>query len=521
MSRPEDAWERLDARTIAVGLSWLAGPSITAAVALATLGATPRTLIPLATLSLVFAGIAALGVLRYATTRYRITGERVEFRSGLVFRRDRSIPRDRVRTVDATAGPVHRLLGVTVVRVGVGEQDADLRLDAVSRARAARLRLLLGPRSGTPADGDAVTGRPAWIGYALLSGWTPLIGLAPFGALFRVLEIFGLEPAEVGLLREAWNAASRSPWPVVAGTALAVVLAVGFAGALLLHVEVWWRFRLTRETDGTYRIRRGLLGTRSLSLQDGRLRGVRLAEPLPLRWGGGARLSALVAGVNPDDSEERTSTALLPPAPRKEALRVAARVLGAPVLATRLRRHPRAALRLRLSRAVWTVALPAVPLAWLGIWASRLPDGLWLLAPVCLPVTLLLAADAYRGLGHGMSGDYLLTRHGAAGRRTTALRRDAVIGWTVGRSPAQRRRGLMTLTAATSAGTHRVRDVGVGQGLAFAEEAVPGLLAPFLVPAARPAATASSASSVSSVSSASSMSSVSSVSSASSALGHR
>ncbi|MFI6506234.1 PH domain-containing protein [Streptosporangium sp. NPDC050855] len=492
MSGGEDAWERLDARTVAVGLSWLAGPSIPATVAVVTLGATPRTVIPLAVLLLVLAGIASLGVLRHATTRYRITGERLEHRSGLVFRRDRSIPRDRVRTVDVTAQPVHRLFGVAVVRVGVGEQEADLRLDAVSRARAERLRLLLGPEGGTPADSETVTARPAWVGYALLSGWTPLIGLAPFGALFRALEILGLQPAEVGLLREAWSTASRFSWPVVAGTVLAAVLAIGFAGALLLHVEVWWRFRLTRGTDGTYRIRRGLLGTRSLSLQDGRLRGVRLAEPLPLRWGGGARLSALVAGVNPDDSEERTSAALLPPAPRQAALRVAARVLGAPVLATRLRRHPRAALRLRLSRAVWAVALPAVPLAWLGTWASRLPDGLWLLAPACLPVTLLLAADAYRGLGHGMSGGYLLTRHGAIARRTTALRTDAVIGWTVGRSPAQRRRGLMTLTAATSAGTHRIKDVGVGQGLTFAEEAVPGLLAPFTVPTARPARAASS-----------------------------
>ncbi|MFG3438936.1 PH domain-containing protein [Nonomuraea sp. NPDC047897] len=186
--------------------------------------------------------------------------------------------------------------------------------------------------------------------------------------------------------------------------------------------------------------------------------------------------------MNPDDDEERTSAALLPPAPRRTALRVAARVLGAPVLATPLRRHPRAALRLRLARAVWAVALPAVPLAGLGLWLSWVPDGLWLLAPACLPVTLLLAADAYRGLGHGTAGRYLLVRHGALRRRTTALRRDAVIGWTVSRSPAQRRRGLMTLSAATSAGTHRVKDVHVGQGLAFAEEAVPGLLAPFVAP---------------------------------------
>ncbi|MFI7444191.1 PH domain-containing protein [Nonomuraea indica] len=482
MNRREAAWERLDARTVAVSLSWLAGPSIPAAAAVVTLGPGPRTLFPVAGLLIVLTGIAARGWLRHATLRYRITGERIEVRSGLLFRRDRSVPRDRVRAVDLTAGPVHRLLGVTVVRIGTGGQEADLRLDAVSRSQAERLRLLLGRAVGTSADSGLVTARPAWIGYALLSSWTPLIGLAPFGAFFRVLEMFGIEAAEVGFLREVWSGVSRLSWPVAAGMALAIVLAIGFTGALLLHVEVWWRFRLTREADGTYRIRRGLLGTRSLSLQDSRLRGVQLAEPLPLRWGGGARLSALVAGVDPDDDEERTSAALLPPAPRRAALRVAARVLGAPVLAAALRPHPPAALRLRLSRAVWAVAVPAVPLAALGLWTGRLPDGLWLLAPACLLVALLLSADAYRSLGHGTAGRYLLTRHGALRRRTTALRADAVIGWTVSRSPAQRRRGLMTLAAASSAGTHRVKDVRVGQGLAFAEEVVPGLLRPFVVP---------------------------------------
>jgi putative membrane protein len=42
----------------------------------------------------------------------------------------------------------------------------------------------------------------------------------------------------------------------------------------------------------------------------------------------------------------------------------------------------------------------------------------------------------------------------------------------------------MTLSATTAAskGEYFVRDVGESEGLAFAEEAVPGLLTPFLEP---------------------------------------
>jgi membrane protein YdbS with pleckstrin-like domain len=66
------------------------------------------------------------GVLRWLTTRYRITSERVELRSGLLFRNARSVPRDRIRSVDVTAGPVHRLFRLSVVKIGTGERTDGL-----------------------------------------------------------------------------------------------------------------------------------------------------------------------------------------------------------------------------------------------------------------------------------------------------------------------------------------------------------------------------------------------------------
>ena len=47
----------------------------------------------------------------------------------------------------------------------------------------------------------------------------------------------------------------------------------------------------------------------------------------------------------------------------------------------------------------------------------------------------------------------------------------------------QRRAGVLTLTATTAAGAgaYAVLDAGASEGLAFASDAVPGLLEPFLV----------------------------------------
>ncbi len=62
--------------------------------------------------------VVVLGVVRWRTTQYRITPERVELHSGWLRRQRRSVPRDRIRTVDLTARLEHRLFGLSVVMHG-------------------------------------------------------------------------------------------------------------------------------------------------------------------------------------------------------------------------------------------------------------------------------------------------------------------------------------------------------------------------------------------------------------------
>ena len=90
----------------------------------------------------------ALGLLRYLTTSFRITGGRIELQRGLLNRHVLSTPVDRVRTVDLTSSPIHRLLGLTKVRIGTGtastsdEDRIDLDGLPLDRARALRAELL-------------------------------------------------------------------------------------------------------------------------------------------------------------------------------------------------------------------------------------------------------------------------------------------------------------------------------------------------------------------------------------------
>lgn len=419
--------------------------------------------------------VLVVGASRWFTTTYRIDDERVELRTGLLRRRHRSVHRDRVRTADLTATPAHRLFGLAVVRVGTGSrernEESELRLDAVGRAEAERLRALLLGGDASPEHGppEVARFRLAWVRFAPLTFSALAVVGAVWAGAFRIAEEFGWQPRDVA--REGGQA------PVWLGAVALVVTAV--LGAAVVFVEGWWGYRLTRRDDGGLMLRRGLLTRRTLSLEGRRIRGVELDEPLLLRLGRGARPLALTTGLRATGEHEHVG-ALAPAVSRREARRIAAAALGTDVLAPPLDRHPRAALVRRFTRAL----APAVALAGVALLS---PSG-WPVAAVLVVGALVLAWSRWSALGHALTSSDLVSRHGALVRRTVVLRRGGVIGWRLSQSFAQRRAGLVTLHAVSAAGRGRyeVLDVGVDRAIAIVEETNPGMLAPFLVTAAEP-----------------------------------
>jgi putative membrane protein len=424
------------------------------------------------------------GVLRWRTTRYRITDERVELHTGLLRRQRRSVPRDRIRTVDLTASPLHRLFGLSVVQVGsatgAGSPGDRLDLDAVSKAEAERLRRELLDRASPdvvrPAEPPATEIarlRWSWLRFAPLT----VSSLAGVGALatagFNLLTELGVDPRDIDVVDDAGRRLVTAPLWVGLGLVGLVLLAIAVVGAMVLFAERWYAYRLTREPDGSLRVRRGLLTRRSLSVSAERLRGVEVTEPLLLRAGLGAQARALSTGL-----QAGSSGALQPPVPRAEAHRVAAVALRtAPEEATLavLRRHPRAALRRRLTRAVLPAGVLVVAAGLVDVRAGAV-------ALVLMPAATVLAFNRYRGLGHALTGRHLVTRTAGLLRRTVALQRDGVIGWTFRQSVFQHRAGLVTAEAVTAAGRggYPVLDAAAGDAVALADATTPGLFAPFL-----------------------------------------
>jgi putative membrane protein len=248
------------------------------------------------------------------------------------------------------------------------------------------------------------------------------------------------------------------------------------------YVLAFWGFRLARHPGGTLHVRRGLVTTRATTIEERRLRGVELSEPLLLRAVGGARCIAIATGLRVGRGAERGGTLLLPPAPEAEAVRVATDVLRAeaPITAS-LQTHGPRATRRRYTRAL-TVVVVLILLVVALRWLIDGPAWMWQAALVLLPIGLALAVDRARQLGHRLVDGWLVTQQGSLVRRRSMLATDGIIGWNVNRSFFQRRAGLATLTATTAAGRqhYEVLDIELDAAIGLADAATPGLLAPFL-----------------------------------------
>jgi putative membrane protein len=450
--------------------------------------------------SLFGVGLAVvLGLLRWWTTRYRITSEQIEIQRGLLNRRVVTVPRDRVRSVDVTAHVLHRVLGLARVAVGTGESDRQrhqaLVLDGMATAEAAQLRDELlhnrggAPTVGTQAHRETVLAKlsPAWILY----GPFTLSGLVTIGVVlafaWRTFNESALQSQRVRAFR--WFSGELTTVPIGVTVAVTVVGALVVIAVLstFAYVLAFWNFKLTRSEGGTLHIARGLLTTRATTIEERRLRGVELSEPLLLRAVRAARCIAITTGLRVGRGAERGGSLIVPPAPRAEALRVGGAVLGESTpLTVELIRHPRAALRRRLLRAV-VGAIVLIGLSALLGWTFG-EAGPWaaVAAIILVPAAVLVAVDRYRSLGHAVVDRWVVFRLGSLVRRRSALTADGVIGFTLHQSLFQRRSGLVTLTATTAAGRQRYEllDVRGGTAVAIADAIMPGLITPFLATSA-------------------------------------
>ncbi|MGB5953669.1 MAG: PH domain-containing protein [Ornithinimicrobium sp.] len=457
-------------------------------------------------------GAVLIGVVPWWTTRFRLTDTQLQVRRGLIFRKRLTAPLDRVRSVDLESTVIHRLLRLSKVAIGTGVDSTRIDLNALSVDQAAQLQTYLLARkrslTGTPAgaapgqkpaptgeDGDggrslAATDSGAesekatdvelakinwsWLKYAPFS-------LASLVVVAGVSAVFWQFLGEIRFEEQFASAEDAWDWLLDQAVALlvlvvAIVITIGWlALSTLTYVISWWNLRLTRMSEGTLRLVRGLLTTNSTTIEEAKIRGVVLTEPVLLRLVKGAELQALSTGVG-----DGGTTKLLPPCPRSVCIAVGHDVL-----------EEQGALDVPLTQHGWYARRRCHIDAQLGAAAfsslSLIPVLVfdwpwWVVAVFYLGVALLgvLEAEAeYANLGHALTPEHVVSRHGAYSRKREVLERSGVIGWLIQQSFFQRRLGLATLVATTAAGSQSVTitDIPIDLAVALAAETTPDAFA--------------------------------------------
>lgn len=201
------------------------------------------------------------------TLRYRVLEGRLEVQRGVLARQHRVLEVDRIQNVEILANPIHRFAGLVELRIELagGGNDAEVRLSALERDEAERVRAAIRARPTSAASG------------------TPSEELLRNGPL----EVMAYGATRVGLLSVLLIAAAIGEWgplvapgvirPIGQGGGLVqafAILLVAYSGAWVLSVgDALLRHGALKAsrvegTDGVVRLRveRGVLTRRGVEI---------------------------------------------------------------------------------------------------------------------------------------------------------------------------------------------------------------------------------------------------------------
>ncbi len=449
VATPFAAWRRLHPAAIAVWISGIVGSFAIPLLVLLVLGGERGPLF----FSSAIGAIAVVGsVIRWTRYWYRLDGQTLVIRGGLLQRWERTLQPARIQSVDVVQKLTHRLFGVVELRIEVvGGTGTEGSLVALTPEEANSLRALLlaDHVADDPTEPALVRMRPADLLLAGATGGRVAVVAAMAGWAFQILP----EGTFVETL-DRLAGAERSDLETVLVIG-AVLLTASIVISLVSTVLVYWDFTAVRRDDRLI-ITRGLLQTRRSVVPIARIQAIRLEENLIRRAFGLASLRVLTAGYGRGSGDEQQSSMLVPVADRRRCLELAEAVLGSAGLrSAEILLAPRRALVRRLCfAAILGTAALALGLAFRnGALAAALP---------VLPLALGFQFLAWRALGHAIVGPHVLARSGALVRRTTVADQANIQHLVLSRSPTQRPFGIASLTLAIPKAATSVIDVDDG-----------------------------------------------------------
>lgn len=462
--------------------------------------------------------VGALGLVARFVSWMRFTyafdGDALRVADGVLERRVRTVPAGRIQQVDVRSKLRQRLVGVVELRfdTAAGSGEAEVTLSVIGKGEADRLRRVVlarraaapAPAAPVPADmvgpgrGPAVGDRPDEAHdpgetgepeerVLVAMGVARLVVAGMTGArLAAVLAVAGtilgvIDDVPDSIVQRAVDALPQGVAATVAVAVLAAPVWLGLAAASAIVTD--FGFTLT-DHDGELRVRRGLLERRESTVARRRVQAVRIEESFLRRMLGVAsvQLQSAGGGQGADDDVSRMTVPLVRVS-ELDALvaEVAPGLAGLPPLRPAPPVARRRAIVRRVVPAALVVAAPAALVAGLAPVPGAAAAGLVVLGLLAVAAAVAAGELAYRGLGHALVGEHLVTRQGGLLRQTVIVPVAKAQSARLRCSVFQRRAGLASLVVDVAGGGREptVAEVEAGR-LATLQRAVlaaPGLKA--------------------------------------------
>ncbi|MFN0083811.1 MAG: PH domain-containing protein [Blastocatellia bacterium] len=414
------------------------------------------------------AGLSTIGLVlaRYFSLRYRIENHELIIEQGVIQRRHRSIPLDRIQEIRIEQNVLHRLFDVVeaTVETGGGE-GVEGKLSVLSRAEAERLRravnsqaALLKSRSGEVAPisqaPEEIVLRRLGLRELIVAGLTSnhlLSALALAGVIWNFADDFIPDSFYNRVANYVYSSAGRYAYRglqttvTLAAAGLVAFIILGVIFSVIGTIVLFYGFRLSRRGEDLRR-RYGLLTRRASSLPRRRIQVLEVEEKLLRRLFGYAALRADTSGGQRDHKDDnRGRDVLLPILPRGDVDALLEWLF--PDLSAETAEWRRVS-PLAIRRGVIKGA--ALCVAAVGILFVFQRDA-WALWPLALlPLIYWAHAVSYRHLGYALGDRYLRTRRGLFSRSTHIVPLAKIQAVEIHQTPFDKRLRLASLQVDTA-----------------------------------------------------------------------
>jgi putative membrane protein len=432
-----------------------------------------RTLVMSGIFLTILIGSLLWNLMEWRFFRYALTPSRLLVRSGWVSRQERSVPYQRIQSVDVVETPSYRLLGLARLRVetaaaGMGEKsEVDIRAVSRDEAMAVREHLLREREAarGEPVAPEAAHGEatPVTIDGELvrsLSMRELLLAGATSGTIGPAAALIGagLSLAD-DLVPDAWW--ERVPWErvgslwsnlTVIGLFVLVVALLSWLMAIVGTIVTYYGFELRRSGEHLF-VQHGLLDKRRVTIPVRRIQAIEIEEGILRQPFGFVSLGYTSAGRR-GESESGSGT-LFPFLRRRDVRAVLEQV--APEYAVDLderglhRLPPRALPRYIVGGTLATLVFALAVIGGLVWWRDEVPW--WGYVPLALvPFRIATGWLADRDAGWALGERVLVLRSRELARSTLITTRRRVQHRALTANPLQRRADLVTLHVAVAGG---------------------------------------------------------------------